>query len=118
MARGRSSIDIEALHSQINEALEHAEPIWWVRLSEPCQRFFCSLKSHQDVAVARVLVGDRIAFEVTSTNRDDVACVVPEREVEVLAACESSMRELMAVLRANALHGSYRMAGTEEEYRF
>lgn len=114
---GRRRMSVAELRALAAEAVERGEPLWVVRLSDPCGRMFCNTSRHELEKLGRVLVGCRIAFEVRRTDRAGIECVTFD-ELETLAACESMMPGLMDVVRANHLHGSYHKAGTEKEYEF
>lgn len=94
-----------------------APELWGVRLDGPAERLYCDLGGL--MALVRALYGmDAQGWRVLDTTDPDVMLVELGRPLEWIAAEESDMRALMACLRRNGMHGSYRKAGTEKEYRF
>lgn len=112
-----TSANREAIRAAAESAVSRNEDIWCVRTDEPLGRIFC--KDGMELArVAGALMCVRERFEVMGTNVAGVSCVEPSAPVTVLAVPDSFMPGLMAALRANGAHGTYRKAGTEREYRF
>lgn len=94
-----------------------APELWGVRLYVPAERLFCDLDGR--MALVRALYGmDAQGWRVLDTTDPDVMLVELGRPLEWIVTEESDMRALMACLRRNDMHGSYRKAGTEREYEF
>ena len=96
-------------------AIEEPQP-WWVTFSEPCEGIF-SRGVEQHTSVAAVHVGMRVPPQPTRTDTDDVTYWRLDG-IERLAVGEQFMRGFMQAVRYSMLHGTYRKAGTEREYRF
>lgn len=106
------------LARQAEEALERArgrpQP-WWVRFDAPANGIFAQ---GQDAHVInRTLFAMREPVRPTPTDREGVT-FYPLDSAERIVADESDMHAVMRCLRLTGLHGFYRKAGTEKEYRF
>ncbi len=100
------------------------DPMWWVRLSEPCPRIFCARTKGKDeigtdITVLAVLMRDRYEYTPRETEQSDVMCVELEPERESFAVPESFMGGFMQAIRSNGLHGEYwRARDIDERYKF
>ena len=92
--------------------------VWWVRCDEPVTRLVCP-RGGGEATVMGVLYDmrrDRGAT-VRPTTDPALGCVDME-PTGGFAVQVSNMRAFVAILRANRVHGSYRRAGDDREYRF
>lgn len=90
---------------------------WWVALDAPCRGLFAA-DGEEARAVAAVAVGMGLRISRRDTDQAGVSYWEMDPERERLVADERHMAALMRAVRRSGLHGSYRMAGTEREYRF
>lgn len=96
--------------------------LWYVWLSEPCRGLFV-LRGHELTAVlATLLICERDGVlprgHTVAPTTDPAQAWVELGGMEWLIAHEGMMRELMACLRRNGCHGSYRKSGEERRYDF
>ena len=95
---------------------------WWVKFDVPTDRLWCTTPESGDgftlCAVARTLYGMGREFKVRRSSDERMALVEVRTPQEFLAVEESDMALVMVAVRATGLHGTYRKAGTEREYRF
>ena len=95
---------------------------WWVKFETPADRIWCTTPESGEgwnlCAVARTLYGMGREFKVQRSSDERMALVKVRHPQEFLAVEESDMRLVMVAMRATGLHGTYRKAGTEKEYRF
>lgn len=116
MRRGTWQAQLKAQAREAHErALTGAQP-WWVTFSEPCGGIFAA-DGEEAVAVAATLVGMGERVEMLDTSQEGVRWLRLDG-LERLAADQSYMGSLMQAVRRSRLHGSYRQAGTDKEYRF
>ena len=99
-------------------ALDANQPKWLVSLDEPTDAIFATTDDHAHTNLMAVLYADRLPFVATETDRAGVTCVRTSVPVCVLGVTQQFMPLLMATLRANGRHGTYRQAGTSKEYMF
>ena len=106
------------LARQAEEALERArrrpQP-WWVRFDEPPQGIFA--EGADRIVIARTLFGMRVPVRPAPTDRPECEFYALDG-VERLAVDEEDMPAVMRCVRLARLHGKYRKAGTDKEYRF
>lgn len=107
------------LARQAEEARERAarrpRP-WWVRFSPPLPRGVFAEGDDRHV-MARTLLAMRVPVRPAPTDREGCEWY-PLDGVERLVAEEPDMPAVMRCVRLTGLHGFYRKAGTEKEYRF
>ena len=106
------------LQRQVAERREWAarQPApWWVRFDAPAGGIFAQGKDAH--VMARTLYAMREPVRPTPTDRAGVT-FYPLDSLELLAAEEEDMPAVMRCVRLTGLHGTYRKAGTETEYRF
>ena len=95
-------------------AAERPAP-WWVRFDGLPQGIFAEgADAH---VMARTLFAMREPVRPTPTDREGVT-FYPLDLCERIVAEESDMKAVMRCVRLTGLHGSYRKAGEEKEYRF
>lgn len=116
MRRGTWQAQLQAQAREAHErALGDAQP-WWVTFSEPCDGIFAA-DGDEVVAVAATLIGMGERVRMLDTSQEGVRWF-PLDGPERLATDGSYMKPLMQAVRRSRLHGSYRQAGTDREYRF
>lgn len=116
MRRGTWQAQLQEQAREAHErALGDAQP-WWVSFSEPCGGIFAA-EGDEVVAVAATLVGMGERVRMLDTSQEKVKWLRLDG-LERLAADQSYMGSLMKAVRRSQLHGSYRQAGTDKEYRF
>ena len=93
---------------------ERPQP-WWVRFSPLPAGIFADGDDRH--AVNRTLYYMRVLVRPTPTDREGVTWY-PLDGIECLVVEESDMPAVMRCVRLTGLHGTYRKAGTEKEYRF
>ena len=107
-----------ALRRQVAERQERdaRQPApWWVRFDAPAKGVF---SQGQDAHVMnRTLYAMRVPVRPTPTDMDGVT-FYPLDDAELVVAEESDMPAVMRCVRLTGLHGTYRKAGEEREYRF
>ena len=102
--------------------VEESNP-WWIYFERPFKRLFCD-KYHTatvfnaDFGMSWLGIGMSHKPYVRKTDDKNLDCVQFEDAVEVMCVEERFMKGWMEVVRFNQLHGRYRKAGTEEEYKF
>ena len=88
---------------------------WWVSFDSPANGIFAQ---GQDAHVInRTLFAMREPVRPTPTDREGVT-FYPLDLCERIVADEEDMPAVMRCVRLTGLHGFYRKAGTEKEYRF
>ena len=106
------------LSRQVEERREWAERQprpWWVYADGLFRDLFA--EGDDRIAVDRTLYGMRLAVPRGPTDRE--TCSVYHLDgVEYLVADEEDMPAVMRCVRLTGLHGTYRKAGTDKEYRF
>ena len=106
------------LAREAEESLERArgrpQP-WWVCFDELPQGVFA--EGTDRIVVARTLYAMRVPVRPAPTDRDDFEFYALDG-VERLSVDEEDMPAVMRCVRLTGLHGFYRKAGTEKEYRF
>lgn len=106
------------LNRQVEEALERArerpQP-WWVLFDELPQGVFA--EGTDRIVIARTLYGMRVPVRPAPTDRAECEFYALDG-VERLVAEEEDMPAVMRCVRLTGLHGHYRKAGTDREYRF
>lgn len=106
------------LNRQAEEALERVsgrpQP-WWVTFDELPQGIFA--EGDDRIVIARTLFSMRAPVRPAPTDRAECEFYAIDG-VERLVADEEDMPAVMRCVRLTGLHGTYRKAGTEKEYRF
>lgn len=103
-----------AAEESLERARERPHP-WWVRFDAPANGIFAQ---GQDAHVInRTLFAMREPVRPTPTDREGVT-FYPLDSAEFIVADEADMHAVMRCVRLTGLHGSYRKAGAEKEYRF
>lgn len=106
------------LNRQAEEARERAKERpqpWWIFFDGLPQGVFAEgADAH---VMARTLFAMREPVRPTPTDREGVT-FYPLDGCERIVADESDMPAVMRCVRLTGLHGKYRKAGTNEEYRF
>ena len=111
----------EILAANIREMADRAAergPFWLVSLAEPTDTLFATTADHAHTNLMASLYADRMEFETVATDRQGVVCIRTKTPICVLGVGEDFMRLLVATLRQNMVHGTYRKAGTSKEYEF
>lgn len=88
---------------------------WWVRFHTPARGIFAEGDDHH--VMTRTLFAMRLPVCPAPTDREGVT-YYPLDDVEYLVADEADMHAVMRCVRLTGLHGTYRKAGTDKEYRF
>ncbi|WP_417571225.1 hypothetical protein [Parolsenella catena] len=97
--------------------------LWWVHLTPPARGLFAA-EGHELTAVIAALIvcarggGLPNGYAVAPTTDPAQRWVDLGAGMEWLVCHEGMMREVMACVRRNGLHGAYRKAGTERVYQF
>jgi len=95
---------------------------WWVRFETPTDQLWATTPESGEgwtlCAIARTLYAMGRTFEVVRSTDPAQALVRSSVPLEFLAVDEGDMKLVMAAVRRSGLHGHYRKAGTEKEYRF
>lgn len=106
---------------QAEERRGRMEP-WWVIPDGGITHLWATTPEHGEgwtlCAVARALYSMRETFRVERSTDPKMVRVTLDHEREHLAVEESDMALVMASVRLTGLHGRYRKAGTDKEYRF
>lgn len=110
--------ELEAIQRRIDEVL-----VWWVEFDEPvervwCERQYCPVVFNADYGITWAGVDTRHYPRQVPTDRDGVCCIEFGVPITLMALEERFMEGWMHVVRSNGIHGHYRKAGTEREYRF
>ena len=106
------------LNAEVEAARERAKSRprpWWVCFDELPQGVFA--EGTDRVVVARTLYAMRVPVRPAPTDREGCEWY-PLDGVERMVAEESDMHAVMRCVRLTGLHGFYRKAGTDKEYRF
>lgn len=107
-----------ALDRQVEDAREWAsrQPApWWVRFHMPARGIFAEGDDHH--VMTRTLFAMRLPVRPAPTDRAE--CEFYQLDgVERLVVNEEDMPAVMRCVRLTGLHGTYRKAGTDKEYRF
>ena len=109
----RAALDRQA--EEARERAKHRPQPWLIYIRPPTCGVFA--EEADRLALVRTLVGMRLPVRPAPTDREGVMhyglglC-------ELLVAEESDMPAVMRCVRLTGLHGTYRKAGTEKEYRF
>ena len=106
------------LNRQAEEARERAKERpqpWWIVFDELPHGVFA--EGMDRIVVARTLYGMRVPVRPAPTDRPECEFYALDG-VERLAVDEEDMPAVMRCVRLTGLHGRYRKAGTEKEYRF
>ena len=95
---------------------------WWVIFESPIDQIWATTPESGEgwtlCAIARTLYAMGRTFEVVRSTDERMALVRLGTVAEYLAVEESDMTPVMRSVRMSGLHGRYRKAGTEREYRF
>lgn len=96
---------------------------WWVIADPPFfEHVWCTTREagegHDLTVVARVLYACGVTFSVTRSTDPGMARVDLDVPREHVAVDESDMAAFMGAVRRTGIHGRYRKAGTDREYRF
>ena len=106
------------LNRQAEEALERArgrpQP-WWISFDQLPHGVFA--EGADRIVIARTLFAMRVPVRPAPTDRPECEFYALDG-VERLVAEEEDMPAVMRCVRMSGLHGMYRKAGTETEYRF
>lgn len=112
----RRAIELE------REYVGRMEPWWVVFEGGPIDSLWCSTPEGGDgydlLAVARTLYHNRARFAAMASTDPALVRLDLKDVREHLAVAESDMGRVMAAVRRTGLHGRYRKAGTDKEYRF
>ena len=106
------------LRRQVEERREWAErqpAPWWIVFDAPARGIFAEGDDRH--AIHRTLYRMREPVSPAPTDREGVAYYALD-DLERIVAEESDMHAVMRCVRLTGLHGFYRKAGTEREYRF
>ena len=103
-----------AAEEALERARERPQP-WWVRFSPLPVGIFADGDDRH--AVNRTLYNMRVPVRPTPTDREGVTWYQLDG-IEFIVADEEDMPAVMRCVRLTGLHGTYRKAGTETEYRF
>ena len=106
------------LNAEVEAARERAKERpqpWWVSFDELPQGIFA--EGMDRIVVARTLYAMRVPVRPAPTDRDGCEFYALDG-VERLAVDEEDMPAVMRCVRLTGLHGTYRKAGEEREYRF
>lgn len=106
------------LNRQAEEALERARgrpKPWWIFFDDLPQGIFAD--GTDRVVVARTLYAMRVPVLPAPTDRKECEFYALDG-VERVVVDEEDMPAVMRCVRLTGLHGSYRKAGTDKEYRF
>ena len=101
--------------SELRERDARQPAPWWVRFDAPSKGIFA--QGNDAHVINRTLYAMRVPVRPTPTDRGGVT-FYPLDDAEFVVAEESDMRAVMRCVRLTGLHGSYRKAGEEKEYRF
>lgn len=107
-----------ALRRQVEESREWAErqpAPWWVYADGLFHDLFAEGDDRH--VIDRTLYGMRMAVPRGPTDRETCS-VYRLGGVEYIVADEEDMPAVMRCVRMSGLHGTYRKAGTDKEYRF
>lgn len=107
-----------ALSRQVEAARERAKEQprpWWVYADGLFRDLFAEGDDRH--VIDRTLYGMRLAVPRGPTDRETCS-VYHLGGIEFIVAEESDMPAVMRCVRLTGLHGCYRKAGTETEYRF
>ena len=88
---------------------------WWVFFDGLPQGIFAEGDDRH--VITRTLYAMRVPVRPAPTDRDDCEFYALDG-VERLVADEEDMPAVMRCVRLTGLHGTYRKAGTDKEYRF
>ena len=103
-----------AAEESLERARERPQP-WWVYADGLFRDLFAEGADRH--VIDRTLHGMRLAVPRGTTDRE--TCSVYHLDgVEYLVADEEDMPAVMRCVRLTGLHGTYRKAGTDKEYRF
>lgn len=106
------------LNRQVEEALERARgrpKPWWIAFDQLPQGIFA--EGMDRIVIARTLYAMRVPVRPAPTDRPECEFYALDG-VERLSVDEEDMPAVMRCVRLTGLHGTYRKAGTEKEYRF
>ena len=106
------------LNAEVEAARERAKSRprpWWVIFDELPQGVFA--EGDDRIVVARTLFSMRVPVRPAPTDRAECEFYALDG-VERLVAEEEDMPAVMRCVRLTGLHGTYRKAGEEKEYRF
>ena len=107
--------DLQRQMAKCRERAAKQPAPWWVRFDSPASGIFAQ---GQDAHVInRTLFAMREPVRPTPTDREGVT-FYPLDGCERLVADEPDMPAVMRCVRLTGLHGAYRKAGTDKEYRF
>ena len=106
------------LNAEVEAARERAKSRprpWWVCFDELPQGVFA--EGTDRVVIARTLFSMRVPVRPAPTDRAECEFYALDG-VERLVADEEDMPAVMRCVRTTGLHGFYRKAGEEREYKF
>lgn len=107
---------------QLAAAHDYMSELWYVWLVPPIRGMFAVSGHELTALLATLLICERCGVlpggHTIAPTTDPALAWVELGGMEWLIAHEGMMRELMACLRRNGCHGSYRKAGTERVYEF
>ena len=90
--------------------------LWWVAFDPPLPAGIFAEGDDQHV-MNRELYAMRFPVRPSATDRDGCAWY-PLDSVEFLVVEEGDMPAIMRCVRLSGIHGHYRKAGTEKQYKF
>ena len=106
------------LNAEVEAARERAKSRpqpWWISFDQLPHGVFA--EGADRVVIARTLYAMRVPVRPAPTDRAECEFYALDG-VERLVAEEEDMPAVMRCVRLTGLHGFYRKAGTEREYRF
>ena len=106
------------LNAEVEAARERAKSRprpWWVCFDELPHGVFA--EGTDRIVIARTLFSMRVPVRPAPTDRAECEFYALDG-VERLVAEEDDMTAVMRCVRLTGLHGTYRKAGTDKEYRF
>ena len=106
------------LNAEVEAARERAKSRprpWWVYADGLFRDLFA--EGDDRYVMDRTLYGMRLAVPRGTTDRETCS-VYHLGGIEFIVADEEDMPAVMRCVRMSGLHGTYRKAGTDKEYRF
>ena len=113
------------------KAVERRLDTWHISVSEPFSDLFCprtvrdtggaKMKPEnvrEDIGVIAAFVSCGLSFACIDTERPDIMLVRTDIPVGVLSLPECFMKDVVAVLRMNNIHGTYHKFNEKKRYEF
>ena len=107
--------DLNRQAEEARERAKHRPQPWWIAFDQLPQGVFA--EGDDRIVIARTLYGMHLPVRPAPTDRAECEFYALDG-VERLVADEEDMPAVMRCVRLTGLHGTYRKAGTETEYRF